>query len=111
MSAILIPSPEFRDAHDAHAHLCDEADETREPFGHDYTDAFIREFAESEGDAICWLENKGIGENYGKYLLGAELIRRLCKEWIVRPLVVYEIAGPHFWRVLTELSSAAYDNE
>ena len=107
MSAQLIP---FRASID-HAALTDAIEQSRPAFDAEYVDTFIRAFAESDGDPKMWLEDRGIGENYGKALIGPELIRRLCITWVRDEMAVFEACGTDFWYCMHEIASTAYDAE
>lgn len=109
MTAITIPAAVFRRSHE-HG-LVDVLEEQRERFDDEYVVRFINAFSVCEGDAAMWLEDRGIGENYGKSLIDAELMRELCRAWVRSPQVLYGVAGTLFWSCMRELASTAYDAE
>jgi LPS sulfotransferase NodH len=109
MSAVLIPSREFRNAHDQHARLCDEADEAddlpRRAFDEEHVSEFIRSFADSDGNAQDWLQDQGIDRTC---IGAADLLRTLCKAWVRDPLAVHAACDTDFWREMKALSYEAW---
>jgi hypothetical protein len=81
----------------------------KEPFDDEYVQRFIADFAKCDGDAVMWLEDRGVGENYKCKLIDAELLRTLSRAWIKDEQSVYVVAGTMFFRTMRELARGVYD--
>lgn len=80
----------------------------KEPFDEAYVDRFIADFSKCQGDPVMWLEDHGVGENYGCKLIDAELLRTLSRAWVKDEQAVYAIAGTTFWQTMKELASEVH---
>ena len=81
----------------------------QEPFDDECVQRFIADFAKCDGDAVMWLEDRGVGENYKCKLIDAELLRTLSRAWIKDEQSVYVVAGTMFFRTMRELAREVYD--
>ncbi|HJV75383.1 MAG TPA: hypothetical protein VJ654_14245 [Noviherbaspirillum sp.] len=103
MAAVLIPSAEFRHAHEQQARLCDAADEVERirEFDAEFVHNFIVDFAKCEGDAEMWLQDQGVHKTC---IASAELLRMMCQSWQANPMAVYAVAGTKFWEEMKKLA-------
>jgi hypothetical protein len=110
MSAVLIPSREFRNAHDQHARLCDEAEEVERirEFDAEYLHEFIGDFSKCEGGADEWLEDRGVHKTC---IATAEMLRTMCRSYLVNPLTVYAVAGDQFEREMKKLAYEVWSSK
>lgn len=67
----------------------------------------IVKFAEAE-DADKWLEDNGVKEQYGKSVIGADLLQQLAKTWMHSKLAVFEASGVMFWTVMRQIACEVY---
>jgi|GEM_PF-4102882 len=81
----------------------------QEPFDDEYVQRFIADFGGCEGDAVMWLEDVGVGENYKCKLIDAELLRTLSRAWVKDEQSVYAVAGTMFFRTMKELAQEVYN--
>lgn len=77
-------------------------------FNDTYVEMFIEDFAKA-GDAISFLEDRGVGEYKRKQTIGADVLQALARVWTRDREQVYFVAGTIFWREMKELASEAYD--
>jgi hypothetical protein len=97
MSAVLIPSREFRNAHEAHAQLCDAADANEMDadwspvFREDVTDADVEQFIAALGVSGAYEDELGAPKT------APSLFKAVARQWILDKEAVGEIIGPVFW--------------
>lgn len=76
------------------------------PLNDNDVEFFIKDFANSEGDAQMWIQNLGIDITC---MYAADVLRNLCKSWQKNPLAVYDVAGVEFWREMKALAIEAIE--
>lgn len=98
MGGISIPSAAFRDAHDAHAQLCDAADATEMDL--DWTPVLPQQVTDDEVEQfIADLAASGMyDDELGCPKSAPSVHRAVARQWVEDKDFVGEIIGPEFWR-------------
>lgn len=78
----------------------------RLPFSDSHVEQWVKDFADTTGDALMDLEDMGCDLQVGC----ADMLRSMCKAWLRDPAAVHAVAGTYFWQLAKDCAFSVYQS-